>query len=378
MSEQTVRKTPLYDCHVASNGRIVDFAGWQMPIQYQGIMAEHKIVREHIGLFDVSHMGRIEIEGKAALQWIQNWITNDASKLEDGQALYSPICYPEGGIVDDCYVYRYAEGHYMIVVNASNREKDFQWFSDHIPEGLEDAATMHSLEAGDRLALLAIQGPKTRTLLSRLTDFDFSQVKHNQVFRTTLAGIANCTLACTGYTGEDGFEIFVPSEHAAELWDKLLDEGKPEQIAPCGLGARDTLRMEMKYPLYGQDIDQQSTPIEAGLSWTVKPDKGDFVGREAIVKQIQGKPPRRLIGFILEERGVARHGHKILSSEGEVVGEVTSGGFAPSLKKSIGIGYVPAKPHLAKIGSQLFIEVRGKKIPAKVVRTPFYRPKQSA
>ena len=379
MSDTNSKRTPLYSCHVEHKARIVDFAGWEMPIQYQGIVAEHKAVREHVGVFDVSHMGRVEVKGSKALATIQPWITNDAAALQDGQSLYTPICYPNGGIVDDCLVYRLKEDHFIIVINASNRQKDYEWFCEHIPAENKADVELTTPEAGDKWGLLAVQGPKTRTLLGELTDTDVQSIPRNTVLNATVAGIDNCMLACTGYTGEDGFEIFVPTEKAAELWGALMDKGEAHSISPVGLGARDTLRMEMRYPLYGSDIDKDTTPIEAGLAWTVKLDKGDFIGREVIEAQVKSKPPRRLVGFKMLERGIPRHGYKILSQDGEQeLGVVTSGGFSPSLQEAIGIGYVPAKPHFAKVGSKLLIEVRKKHIPVQVVRTPFYQPKKES
>ncbi len=373
MSELKGRKTPLFECHLEHKAKMVDFAGWQMPIQYEGIMAEHRAVRASVGVFDVSHMGRVDITGKDALKTIQYWITNDASKLDVLQAQYTPFCYEDGGIVDDCIVYRLGEEHYMIVLNASNREKDYNWFMDHIPAGA-DVKVTHPDE-GDRWALMAVQGPNARALLSSLTEKSLMDVPRNGIVMTTAAGIEGCMFACTGYTGEDGFEAFVPAEKAVDFWHALFEAGKKYDIVPVGLGARDTLRMEMKYPLYGNDIDKTTTPIEAGLSWTVKPDKGDFIGKEVLVKQMQEKPSRRLIGFELEERGIPRHGSVIYSADGtEEIGIVTSGGFAPSLNKAIGIGYVPAKPHFAKIGSPLQIGIRNRRLAARVVKTPFYRP----
>lgn len=373
MAELTGRRTPLFACHQEAGGKLVDFAGWAMPIQYQGIVAEHKIVREHVGLFDVSHMGRVEVKGADALDTIQSWIPNDAGALEDNQSLYSPICNLEGGIVDDCLVYRLAEEHFLLVINASNRDKDYNWFLQNVPDSAEVEIT-HP-DAGDRWGLIAIQGPKARGLLDRLTDISLKDVGKNQLVHGALAGISDCMLACTGYTGEDGFEVFVPAEQAARLWKALLEEGASDNVAPIGLGARDTLRMEMKYPLYGNDITDTTSPIEAGLGWTVKLSKDSFLGRERVAQHKEGKPPRRLVGFLMKARGIPRHGYSIFDAAGEKIGEVTSGGFSPSLQQPIGIGYVPAKPHFAKPGSELFIEIRGKMIPAEVVRTPFYQTK---
>ncbi len=373
MAEQTTRRTPLFSCHQEAGGKIVDFAGWEMPIQYEGIVAEHNTVREHVGLFDVSHMGRVEVTGAGALAAIQSWISNDAAALEDNQSLYSPICNSYGGIVDDCLVYRLASEHYLIVLNASNRDKDYQWFLDHIPDAAQGQVKITHPDAGDRWGLIAVQGPKARALLSRLASVELQDVPKNHLVFASLAGIDDCMLACTGYTGEDGFEVFVPAEYAPRLWNALLKEGEGDNVAPIGLGARDTLRMEMKYPLYGNDIDDSTSPIEAGLGWTVKLGKGAFTGSDVIAQHKENKPPRRWIGFKMTARGIPRHGYAIFSPDGEKIGHVTSGGFSPSLKEPIGVGYVPAKPHFAKPGSVLHIEIRGKMIPAEVVRTPFYR-----
>ncbi|TNE52235.1 MAG: glycine cleavage system aminomethyltransferase GcvT [Deltaproteobacteria bacterium] len=373
MTDSATRRTPLYDCHVKAGGKIVDFAGWEMPIQYQGIVAEHNAVRQHAGVFDVSHMGRVEVKGSGALAAVQWWVCNDVAALEDNQSLYSPICNEQGGVVDDCLVYRMGPEYFLIVVNASNRDKDHKWFVEHIPTEAEGNITITSPDEGDRWALLAVQGPKARGLLGRLGNTSFEDVAKNQLVKHELAGIPDCMLACTGYTGEDGFEVFVPSEHAADLWDALLEEGKDDGVVPCGLGARDTLRMEMKYPLYGNDIDDETSPIEAGLGWTVRLDSGPFVGYETVAAHKNGKPPRRLIGFKMKARGIPRHGYTLHDSEGNEIGVVTSGGFAPSLQEPIGIGYVPAKPHFAKPGSELQVSVRGKMIPVEVVKTPFHQ-----
>ncbi|MBK06124.1 MAG: glycine cleavage system protein T [Deltaproteobacteria bacterium] len=373
MSENTRRRTPLYDCHVAAKGRMVDFAGWDLPVQYEGVKAEHLAVREHVGVFDVSHMGRMELTGADAEAALQRWITNDVSVLAEGEACYSPICYPEGGIVDDGIFYRRGDNDFLIVINGANREKDYKWFCDNIREG-EDVTLTHP-DAGDKWALLAVQGPKARGVLGRMAGQDLTDVPKNRLVEATLSGIDGCMLACTGYTGEDGFEVFVPADRAVDFWNALFEEGAQDQIMACGLGARDTLRMEMRYPLYGNDIDETTTPIEAGLSWTVKPKKGDFNGRDVLVEQMESKPPRRLVGIEMIDRGVPRSHYKLFSADGsEEIGELTSGGFAPSLGKSIGIGYVPAKPHFAKPGSELKVEIRNKKLSVRVVKTPFYRP----
>lgn len=353
---------------------MVDFAGWDMPIQYTGIVAEHEVVRTQVGVFDVSHMGRVAVKGEGALAAIQHWITNDAAALQDAQSLYSPICTPSGGVVDDCLVYRLAENDYLIVVNASNREKDYNWFIENIPASAEGKVEVTHPGAGDKWALLALQGPNARKVLAKMCDLPVMEVAKNNLLHGTVGGVDDCMLACTGYTGEDGFEIFVPVEGSVAFWNQLLQDGEEFGIAPVGLGARDTLRMEMRYPLYGQDIDDTTTPIEAGLGWTVSLDKGEFIGREVLATQKQGKPPRRLISFLMKERGIPRMGYPIFDAEGqEEIGKVTSGGFSPSLKQPIGIGYVPARPQYAKVGSTLHVEIRGKQVAIEVVKAPFYK-----
>jgi aminomethyltransferase len=357
-------RTPLYDSHVRAGARMVEFAGWDMPVQYEGILAEHAAVRTRVGLFDVSHMGEVVFRGPKALAALNRVFTNDLSKIADGQAQYGCLCRDDGGIVDDVVVYRRAADDLLVCVNASNRKKDFDWLAAH-------AGGADVKNESDAWAQLALQGPKAADLLQRLTKVNLSQLRSYRFGQGEVAGVA-CLVARTGYTGEDGFELFCRSEEGPRLWDALFAAGKPEGIAPCGLGARDSLRLEMAYRLYGSDMDDGTTPLEAGLGWVVKLDKGDFVGRDALVRQKEQGLTKKLVGFQLVEPGIARHGYPVLQ-DGRKIGEVTSGTKSPSLGTSIGLAYVP--PALAAEGSSFAVEIRGKPVAAQAVKTPFYTRK---
>jgi aminomethyltransferase len=343
---------------------MVPFAGYEMPVQYpSGITAEHRAVRENVGLFDVSHMGELEIRGPQALDWVQHVVTNDVSKVEVGQAQYAAICNEQGGVIDDCITYRFPD-RYLLVVNASNLDKDRAWitsFADRFDAVLTDRS--------DETALLALQGPKASQFLARLTETDLDAIGYYRFVEGKVAG-RDAVISRTGYTGEDGFELYVASNDAAHLWRTLLEEGKPEGIMPAGLGARDSLRLEMGYALYGNDLDEEHDAIESGLGWVTKPDKGEFVGRDALVRAKEEGPKRKLVGFELKARGFPRHGYEI-ARDARVVGVVTSGVHSPSLDKGIGMGWVEAE--FAKPGTALDIMVRGKPVPAEVVRPPFYK-----
>ncbi len=354
-------RTPLYDTHVRAGARIVEFAGWEMPVQYAGILAEHETVRKRAGLFDVSHMGEVVFRGPKALEALQRVFTNDLSKTADGQAQYGCLCRDSGGIVDDVVVYRRAADDLLVCVNAANRKKDFDWLAAH-------AGGADVKNESDDWAQLAFQGPLAARILQRLTKVNLSAIKTYRFTSGEVAGVP-CIVARTGYTGEDGFELFCPPGRAASLWDALLDAGKPEQAAPAGLGARDSLRLEMAYRLYGSDMDDSTTPLEAGLAWVVKLEKGDFVGRDALLKQKEAGLTRKLVGFVLTDAGIARHGYPVLQ-DGRKVGDVTSGTKSPSLGTSIGLAYVPTA--LAAEGSTFAVEIRGRAAAARVVKTPFY------
>ncbi|HEX5531167.1 MAG TPA: glycine cleavage system aminomethyltransferase GcvT [Methylomirabilota bacterium] len=357
-----LKRTPLRDVHVKAGAKMVPFGGWDMPVQYTGIIDEHRTVRRAVGLFDISHMGEFEVRGPDALTAVQRLCTNDASTLAIGQVQYAALCYPEGGIVDDLTVYRLAPDHFMLVVNASNIEKDWAWVTSHS----EGRAEWTNVSA--ETALLAVQGPKAEGLVARLADRDVTGIAYYHFARGAVAGVAGL-ISRTGYTGEDGFELYVPAGEAERLWQALLEAGHRDGIKPIGLGARDTLRLEMKYALYGNDIDQTTNPLEAGLGWVVKPAKGEFIGRAAIEALRARGVARRLVGFEMAERAVPRHGYRLLAG-GAPVGAVTSGSFGPSVERSIGMGYV-ASPQTA-VGTALTVEIRGALHAARVVKTPFH------
>ena len=354
-------QTPLFDAHRRHGARMVEFAGWEMPVQYRGLLEEHQAVRTAAGLFDVSHMGEVIFRGPKALAALQGVFTNDLSKVADGQAQYGCLCRESGGIVDDVVVYRRSAEDLLVCVNAGNRQKDFEWLAGH-------AAGADVRNESDAWAQLALQGPKAAGLLQRLCDVNLSQVKTYRFASGSVLG-RPCLVARTGYTGEDGFELFCRPEDAEALWDGLLTAGKPEGILPCGLGCRDSLRLEMAYRLYGSDMDDDTTPLEAGLGWVVKLDKGEFVGRAALLRQREAGLTRKLVGFQLTQPGIARHGYPVLQ-EGRPVGTVTSGTRSPTLGTSIGLAYVPAA--LAAEGSTFAVDIRGRAVAATVVKTPFH------
>jgi aminomethyltransferase len=355
------QRTPLYQCHVRAGARLVEFAGWEMPVQYEGIIAEHEAVRTRVGLFDVSHMGEVIFRGPKALEALSKVFTNDVSKIADGQAQYGCLCRENGGIVDDVVVYRRGPEDFLVCVNAGNRQKDFDWLASH-------AGGASVTNESDAWAQLALQGPLAAQLLQRITKVNLSQMRSYRFAPGEVGGIP-CLVARTGYTGEDGFELFCESSKGAALWDLLLETGKPEKIQPTGLGCRDSLRLEMAYRLYGSDMDDSTTPLEAGLAWVVKLDKGEFVGREALVRQREQGLARKLVGFTLTDPGIPRHGYPVLQ-DGRKAGDVTSGTKSPSIGTSIGLAYVPTA--LAAEGSTFAVEIRGRPAAARVVKTPFY------
>lgn len=341
---------------------MVDFAGWDMPVQYSGLEKEHHAVRTAAGLFDVSHMGEIEFRGPGALEEANRLITNDLARAADGQAIYAGLLDERGCFVDDVVAYRFGPEHIFICVNASNREKDFAWMSSH-------AVKVKPVDRSKDYAQLAIQGPKAFGIVQRLAKKPLDGVSTYRFTTGEVAGVP-CIIARTGYTGEDGFELYCAPGEAERLWWALLDEGQGDGLVPAGLGARDSLRTEMKYALYGNDIDDQHTPLEASLAWIVKLDKADFIGKQALLAQRSAGVPRRLVGFELLDPGIPRPHYAILQN-GQKVGEVTSGTMGPSIKKAVGIGYVP--PALAAEGSTFEVEIRGRPARAKVVKTPFYQ-----
>lgn len=359
-----LRKTALHAIQVEGGARMVPFFGWELPVQFEGLVAEHKAVRTRVGLFDVSHMGEVLIEGPQALNAVQWIITNNAATLVDGKAIYSVMCLENGGIVDDLIVYRQAQDSYFLCLNAARRQDD-------VPHITEQAARFDCTvtDVSDAWSQLALQGPKANDVLSQLTDYEIEAMAPFAWADVTVAGIDGVRVARTGYTGEHGFELYT-KHFAVDLWRALAEAGRAHGLALCGLGARDTLRLEMKYALYGNDIDTEHNPIEAGLGWVVKLKKGDFLGRDAIAAVKDQGPARKWVGFKMKGRGIPRHGYPI-HIRGEQVGVVTSGTHSPSLGEPIGSGYVPTA--LADLGSELDIIIRDKPVAAFVVDTPFYK-----
>jgi aminomethyltransferase len=343
---------------------MVPFGGWEMPVQYRGILEEHRTVRATVGLFDVSHMGEFEVEGPAALATLQRLTTNDVAALDIGQVQYSLLCRPDGGIVDDLTVYRLAADRFMLTVNAGNLDGDWAWVTEHGPSA-------RWRNVSDETALIAVQGPRAEGLVGRLADRDVKTIGYYRFAPGAVAGV-QALVSRTGYTGEDGFELYIAAAGAERLWRALLEAGAHDGAAPIGLGARDTLRLEMRYVLYGNDIDVTTNPLEAGLGWVVKPAKGDFIGREAIERVRAGGPARRLVGLEMADRSVARHGYRVLK-DGVPTGVVTSGSYGPSVDKSIALAYVATGD--AAVGTELAVEIRGQARAARVVRTPFHPPR---
>jgi len=356
------RQTPLNAIHRKLGARMVDFAGWDMPVQYAGLEKEHLSVRSDVGLFDVSHMGEIEFKGRGALEEANRLITNDLAKAADGQALYAGLLNERGGFVDDVVAYRFSPEHIFICVNASNREKDFEWMKSN-------AKSVKPVDRSDDYAQIAVQGPKAFGLVQRLSKQPLERIATYRFAEGAIAGVP-CIVSRTGYTGEDGFELYCPPDQAERLWSALLDEGQLDGCVPAGLGCRDSLRTEMKYALYGNDIDDTHTPLEAGLGWVVKLDKAVFIGKPELEKQKSGGVTRKLVGFEMTEPGIPR-AHYPIVKDGQTVGEVTSGTMGPSIKKAVGIGYVPTA--LSAEGATFHVEVRGKLLGARVVKTPFYK-----
>ncbi|HSH44294.1 MAG TPA: glycine cleavage system aminomethyltransferase GcvT [Longimicrobiales bacterium] len=358
-----LKQTPLHDEHVALKGKMVPFAGYEMPVQYPaGIVKEHEAVRNAAGLFDVSHMGEFEVRGPQALDLVQHLLTNDASRLEVGQAQYTVLCQRDGTALDDCIVYRF-DDRYMIVVNAANLEKDRAWF-EQAARGFDVTFTDRS----DEFALLALQGPLAQEILAEHTDVDLDAIRFYRFAEGTVAG-KPAMISRTGYTGEDGFELYLPAADGPAVWRALLESGESRGLLPAGLGARDSLRLEVGYILYGNDLDEQHTPLEAGLGWVVKLAKGDFVGHDALARQKEEGVREKLAAFALRERGFPRQGYEI-RHDGAVVGTVSSGVHSPSTGQGIGMAYLPVE--LAKPGTELEVVIRGRGVAAEVVKPPFY------
>jgi len=359
-----IKKVALNDTHISLNAKMVPFAGFSMPVQYSGINDEHETVRTKLGVFDVSHMGEFILKGTDALDLIQHVTSNDASKLTDGKIQYSCLPNDKGGIVDDLLVYRINEKSYMLVVNASNIEKDWNWIQSKNTKSVE----MHDIS--DQTSLLAVQGPLAVKVLQPLTGINLEAMEYYTFSKGTFAGCENVLVSATGYTGAGGFEIYFENKYADKIWKAIFEAGAPHGIKPAGLGARDTLRLEMGFCLYGNDIDDTTSPIEAGLGWITKFTK-DFTNSASLKKQKEEGVSRKLVGFEMIDRGIARHGYTIHDAEGKTIGEVTSGTQSPSLQKSIGMGYVATG--FSKEGSEIFINIRDKQLKANVIKMPFFK-----
>lgn len=359
-----LKRTPLYDEHRLAGAKMIDFGGWEMPVQYAGVLDEHRNVRNNAGLFDVSHMGEIEVKGKDALDFVQYMVTNDVSKIQDNQILYTLMCTPDGGVIDDFLIYRIHEEHFILVVNAANTDKDFAWLQEN-----SKFYEVRLENRSDEYSLLALQGPKAQKILQKLTSLDLNEIKPFSFKHWEVDGVL-CMISRTGYTGEDGFEIYFSPEYAVQLWKKILEVGAEEGVQPIGLGARDTLRFEAKLPLYGNELGPEITPLEAGLSFFVKLDKEKFIGKEALLKQKEEGIPRKLVGLEMIERGIARS-HYPIQCEGKEIGFVTSGSFAPTLNKNIALGLIAAE--YAEEGKTLDIMIRGKAVKAQISSSLFYK-----
>jgi aminomethyltransferase len=368
-SSDTLKTTPLHAAHEALGARMMGFGGFDMPVQYSSIIEEHMAVRNDAGLFDVSHMGELLVRGPHAQSLIQRLVTNDVSKLYDGRALYTVMCTPEGGIIDDLIVYRRAEDLYMLVLNAANVERDVAWIREHNDED----ADLNDVSGAT--ALLALQGPNSLAIAQPFLDDDLDDLTFYHFWERTDGAFLDCDTALisrTGYTGEVGLELYVPAEEAERVWNTLLEAGEDEGLTPAGLGARDTLRLEAGLCLHGNDITEQTNPYEAGLGWLVKLEKGDFIGREALRDVAETGPKRKLVGFVAAERGIPRHDHVIQSPEGEAIGVVTSGTQSPVLDTGIGLGYVPNNPAYTEPGQSLLIASRRRTFEATVESPPFH------
>lgn len=360
-----LKRTPLYTLHCELGARMVEFGGWQMPVQYRGVIDEHLAVRHAAGLFDVSHMGEIEVKGPDALAFLQELTTNDVSRLSNGQIQYTLMCYPDGGVVDDLTLYRFDGEHFLLCVNAANTDKDFAW----IEQALEDSnlSGVSCRNLSDEFAQLALQGPAAATILARLTDTALERIAFYHFYEGLVAGVPTI-ISRTGYTGEDGFELYCHPEGVATLWRNLLEVGDADGLMPAGLGARDTLRLEMKYPLYGHELSPEISPLEAGLGWITRLDKPHFIGREALLRQKEHGIARRLIGLRLTEAGVPRAGYGVLH-QGEEIGTITSGTLSPSLRQGIAIALV--RSDVQHPGTPLEVAIRQRRVTAEIVKTPF-------
>jgi aminomethyltransferase len=358
-----MKTTPLYEKHLELKGKIIDFGGWALPVEYSGILLEHEAVRTAAGLFDVSHMGEITVKGEEAEKFIQFIVTNDISVLSNNQIAYTTMCYQDGGVVDDLLVYKYSNTDYLLVVNASNTDKDFEWIENHVFGNVEVK------NVSNDYAQLALQGPQAQSVMQKLTADDLNEIKFYHFKENVNVGGINVLVSRTGYTGEDGFELYVASSDGSRLWDLLMETGKDEKLVPAGLGARDTLRFEAALPLYGQEIDKDITPLEAGLGFSVKLAKEDFIGKEVLSRQKSEGVNRKVIGFEMIDRGIPRSHYEVYA-DGKKIGYVTTGSFSPTLKKNIGLALIEVE--YSKEGTEIEISIRNKNLKAVVIKKPFY------
>lgn len=358
------RKTSLYQKHLQYGGKMIDFAGWALPVEYEGIIPEHEAVRNNAGLFDVSHMGEVEIKGPDAFNFVQYLVTNDIAVMEDNQVLYNFMCYPNGGVVDDLLVYQYNREHYFLVVNASNADKDYQWMLDN-----KGDFNVEIINVSDQYSELALQGPKAQEILQKLTDTDLGEIKFFYFKDKVVIDGVPCLVSRTGYTGEDGFEIYLDHENAPKLWDAIMEAGKEAGIKATGLGCRDTLRFEATLPLYGNELSPEISPLEAGYGFFVKLNKENFIGKDALVAQKEAGLKRKIVGFELLDKGIPRHGYPVIA-DGKEIGVVTTGYLSPTLKKPIGLALVDAA--YSQLETPIEIQVRKRALAAKVVNKKFY------
>lgn len=361
---EQVRKTALYEAHIAAGGKIIDFAGWELPVQYEGIIEEHEAVRNTAGMFDVSHMGEVEVRGNDAMAFVQNLVTNDVSMLKDNQVQYAMMCYEHGGVVDDLLVYKYADNHFFLVINASNVEKDYAWMVEQAV-GYDVKLTNLSNQYSE----IALQGPKAQEILQKCTQKNLEEIQFFYFDGEVRVGNTMCIVSRTGYTGEDGFEIYMSNEDAMQVWNTLMEVGKPLGLMPAGLGCRDTLRFEATLPLYGNEIDKDISPLEAGFGFCVKLSKENFIGKHALVAQKSEGLKRKIVGFEME-KGIPRHGYPVFVGEKEI-GHVTTGYFSPTLKKNIGLALIDSS--YGEMDRTLTIQVRKKMFDAKVISKKFYQ-----
>ncbi len=361
---ENLKKTALYEAHKRHGGKLIEFAGWELPVEYQGIIIEHEAVRNAAGLFDVSHMGEVEVKGEEASLFIQHLVTNDIDTLSDNQVIYTFMCYENGGVVDDLLVYRFSSDHFLLVINASNVDKDYEWMLSN-----KGSYKVELCNVSKEISEVALQGPKAEEILQQLTKANLSEIKFFYLKRDVEIAGVKCLISRTGYTGEDGFEIYASNSDIEVLWEEILKAGSTKGIMPAGLGCRDTLRFEAGLPLYGNEISKDISPLEAGFGFFVKLNKVDFIGREALLRQKEEGTKRKLIGFEMVDRGIPRHGYEVFA-EGQRIGTVTTGYMSPTLKKNIGLALISSK--YAELGAEIQVLIRNKPLKAEIISKKFY------